>query len=729
MNEVSFRDSILDSIDTIVTESSNDVLFSLLDTADKAMMIMENCADTDDIWKYSIWQEADGNAEQIDKDKHPFKENSTLKTILMLPINLIKFIFKTISQAFSPQKTEEASKLQKIASAAPKVANKVAGWFINEDGEIRWPVWVTTAGGTAITIDAIVAKIRGKDGLAVKFFNLIKDWISSHFGKLHKIAKRYNQNFPDSVSCDLKADGDNPSYETNLNIEQADKYLKSCGEIFNTLDDKIKAIADAKDDSVKNKLSKELRAAIGKNLVLIPFVNSKQTYTLDQITNFYKTHSELLKQSFNQDTVSKFTTSYSAAIQSTKKDTDKKTGAQNKEESFAGHIDPEAVNSVNVFMSAMSEVVIFIKNLQDGTNQINTVIADILKAAGVSDDSQITSVEEKGTAEQPETEIKKVEETPKPEPAPETQEPAEQNVENTPAAGEQTETPTDETGSTEASSEPSTETQSENSVITPEENKGYTSQQALDYAKSKGQYRNATTNEKGQVINSKGIAIQKLDGFGPKKFMRHSDGLWYLEYAADDDFDIVDTHYTAYVEFYDEETGDIVEEAFVDEDNDVCYVLEGGTYLGGSTVKRIYTPKSKFTVDVNDDPISIEDDKQLEEKLASLDSAKDRTRTVKIKPTAKGLTVDYISTKVSNNKSVRIDTGHRLVITGAAAVKKSNIMRNKDNVEKTSKQSKTIRIGKLGEEQKKSLKPDRDKAVQESYDASIDATVSSWYNK
>lgn len=446
MNEVSFRDSILDSIDTIVTESSNDVLFSLLDTADKAMMIMENCVDTDDIWKYSIWQEADGNSEQIDKDKHPFKENSTLKTILMLPINLIKFIFKTISQAFSPQKTEEASKLQQIASAAPKVANKVAGWFINEDGEIRWPVWVTTAGGGAITIDAIVARIRGKNGLAVKFFKLIKDWISSHFGKLHKIAKKYNQNFPDSVSCDLKNDGDNPSYETNLNIEQADKYLKSCGEIFNTLDDKIKAIADAKDDSEKNKLSKELRAAIGKNLVLIPFVNSKQTYTLDQITNFYKTHSELLKQSFNQDTVSKFTTSYSTAIQSTNKGTDEQTGAQKKEAAFAGHIDTEAVNSVNVFMSAMSEVVIFIKNLQDGTNQINTVIADILKAAGVSDGSQITNIEEKGTAEQPETEIKKAEETPKPEEAAEA--PVEQKADEALADGE---TPTGETESTEES--------------------------------------------------------------------------------------------------------------------------------------------------------------------------------------------------------------------------------------------------------------------------------------
>lgn len=446
MNEVSFRDSILDSIDTIVTESSNDVLFSLLDTADKAMMIMENCTDTDDIWKYSIWQEADGNAEQIDKDKHPFKENSTLKTILMLPINLIKFIFKTISQAFSPQKTEEASKLQQIASAAPKVANKVAGWFINEDGEIRWPVVITTAGGGALTIDAIVQKIRGKDGLAVKFFKLIKDWISSHFGKLHKIAKKYNQNFPDSVSCDLKNDGDNPSYETNLNIEQADKYLKSCGEIFNTLDDKIKAIADAKDDSEKNKLSKELRAAIGKNLVLIPFVNSKQTYTLDQITNFYKTHSELLKQSFNQDTVSKFTTSYSSAIQSTNKGTDEQTGAQKKEAAFAGHIDTEAVNSVNVFMSAMSEVVIFIKNLQDGTNQINTVIADILKAAGVSDGSQITNIEEKGTAEQPETEIKKVEETSKPEEAAEA--PVEQKADEALADGE---TPTGETESTEES--------------------------------------------------------------------------------------------------------------------------------------------------------------------------------------------------------------------------------------------------------------------------------------
>lgn len=555
MNEVSFRDSILDSIDTIVTESSNDVLFSLLDTADKAVMIMENCADTDDIWKYSIWQEADGNAEQIDKDKHPFKENSTLKTILMLPINLIKFIFKTISQAFSPQKTEEASKLQQIASAAPKVANKVAGWFINEDGEIKWPVWVTTAGGGAITIDAIVARIRGKDGLAVKFFKLIKDWISSHFGKLHKIAKKYNQNFPDSVSCDLKNDGDNPSYETNLNIEQADKYLKSCGEIFNTLDDKIKSIADAKDDSEKNKLSKELRAAIGKNLVLIPFVNSKQTYTLDQITNFYKTHSELLKQSFNQDTVSKFTTSYSSAIQSTNKGTDEQTGAQKKEAAFAGHIDTEAVNSVNVFMSAMSEVVIFIKNLQDGTNQINTVIADILKAAGVSDGSQITNIEEKGTAEQPETEIKKVEETPTPEDAAsETQEPAaETTSKDTNGEGSDNSTPQPE-GQLNADGEPTEtttgETPTEPKIENYKKGEALTPDQVIEVLKALGANPGYSVSKTGVLLNKNGKAVGRsinLMGEGNNqisaktaddetvKVFNLKNGKWYLEYAVEDE--------------------------------------------------------------------------------------------------------------------------------------------------------------------------------------------------
>ena len=268
--------------------------------------------------------------------------------------------------------------------------------------------------------------------------------------------------------------------------------------------------------------------------------------------------------------------------------------------------------------------------------------------------------------------------------------------------------------------------------------------------------------DNGNPVDGNPVEVVELYDKNGKKhafaWRKHSDSKGNVSYAYYgesyiDEFDIIDMPYTAYVEFYDEKTGDIVEEAFVDEANDIYYVLEGGTYLGGSTVKRIYTPKSKFTVDVNDDPISIEDDKQLEEKLASLDSAKDRTRTVKIKPTAKGLTIDYISTKVSNNKSVRIDTGHRLVITGAAAVKKSNIMRNKDNVEKTSKQGKTIRIGKLGEEQKKSLKSDRDKAVQEAYEAYInseeykyilehasdvdddendvvvDTTTSSWYNK
>ena len=460
MNEVSFRDSILDSIDTIVTESSNDVLFSLLDTADKAMMIMENCADTDDIWKYSIWQEADGNAEQIDKDKHPFKENSTLKTILMLPINLIKFIFKTISQAFSPQKTEEASKLQKIASGAPKVAKKVAGWFTTENGEIKWPVVITTAGGGALTIDAIVQKIRGKDGLAVKFFNLIKGWIDTHFRKLQTIAKRYSniKDLPSTVECKVITEGDEVAYETNLNIEQAAKYFESCSNITKTLGDKIKAIGDAKDNNTKVKLSSELRSAIGQNMALIPFTNTMQKYTTKQITDFYTNNAGILTAVTDQSVISDFTTKYSNAI--------KGTQAEQKESkivSKAGITENDA-NSVSMFFQAMSAVVVFVATLQNGTNQINTVIADILKAAGVNDDSQITNIEEKGTAEQPETEIKKVEETPKPEDATtEKQEPAEPTPEGQ-LDTSTTETSTEElpeqssdenpTGTTSDSSEP-----------------------------------------------------------------------------------------------------------------------------------------------------------------------------------------------------------------------------------------------------------------------------------
>lgn len=659
MNEVSFRDSILDSIDTIVTESSNDVLFSLLDTADKAMMIMENCTDTDDIWKYSIWQEADGNSEQIDKDKHPFKENSTLKTILMLPINLIKFIFKTISQAFSPQKAEESSKLAVAAEKGKSIAQKIVPFFFTSEGELNIPVTVVTgAAGGGLTIDAI---IRKNHSIVVTVFNKIRDLFTRAIRALKQMR---GEDVPEQFTFTPNK-SDASKYDTCLDFEKAGTYLDEMGKLFEGLSAKIKEIKDAPDEKNKIAKSKELVSNIKKVTNLCPIYKSIKTYSTTEIAEFYKTASEKTQKFAKQEAVNTFINEYKTSI------TD-----NDKTKNVIANVSQALGRSFAVYNAFITAV----QGINDINDAINKAIGEVVRQVDDPNNAQVTTGNEPPKADETNNQYEEVTDKSKaPDGFP-------TGYFTKDADGKYVAVANDATW---------------------DANTTYFKQKTDTAAATDDGSANATPTD---------------DGTPPADDNVH-------EYAVDDDFDIVDTHYTAYVEFYDEETGDIVEEAFVDEDNDVCYVLEGGTYLGGSTVKRIYTPKSKFTVDVNDDPISIEDDKQLEEKLDSLDSAKDRTRTVKIKPTAKGLTVDYISTKVSNNKSVRIDTGHRLVITGAAAVKKSNIMRNKDNVEKTSKQGKTIRIGKLGEDQKKSLKTDRDKAVQESYDASIDATVSSWYNK
>jgi hypothetical protein len=308
MNEVSFRDSVLDSIDTIVTESSNDVLFSLLDTADKAMMIMENCADTDDIWKYSVWQEADDNkGEEIDKDKHPFKESSTLKTILMLPINLIKLIAKVISQAFSPQKAEETSELAAVVAKSKNVFEKVAPFLFKEDGSVNGPVVVTIAGtGVAIRVEEI---LLGKNSVIHKAIRAMKEaWKRIKI----RIGNYGVGDLPDEITFTVSKK-DASKYDTNIDFDKVNAYIDAVANYLNDVPNKITAIETAKDDATKGVKLKELNNATREVMKLCPTVPTFKQYSAEDIAKFYVAISNKTNQ-FNQTTVNQFDDSYKKAV-------------------------------------------------------------------------------------------------------------------------------------------------------------------------------------------------------------------------------------------------------------------------------------------------------------------------------------------------------------------------------------------------------------------------------
>ena len=308
MNEVSFRNDILDEIDEVVTESSTDVLLSLLDASEKAMVILENCTDEDDIWKYSVWQEADENkGEEIDKDKHPFKESSTLKTILMLPINLIKLIAKVISQAFSPKKAEETSKLAAVVAKSKNVFEKVAPFLFKEDGSVNGPVVVTIGGtGVAITIEEI---LLGKNSVIHKAIRAMKEaWKRIKI----RIGNYGVGDLPDEITFTVSKK-DASKYDTNIDFDKVNAYIDAVANYLNDVPNKITAIETAKDDATKGVKLKELNNATREVWKLCPTVPTFKQYSAEDIAKFYVAISNKTNQ-FNQTTANQFDDSYKKAV-------------------------------------------------------------------------------------------------------------------------------------------------------------------------------------------------------------------------------------------------------------------------------------------------------------------------------------------------------------------------------------------------------------------------------
>lgn len=350
MNEVSFRKDILNEIDEVVTESFTDVLFSLLDASEKAMVILENCTDEDDIWKYSVWQEADENkGEEIDKDKHPFKESSTLKTILMLPINLIKLIFKTISQALSPQKAEESSKLAAVAEKSKSVAQKILPFFFTAEGELNLPVVIATgAAGGGLTIDAI---IRKNHSLVVKAVNaVINTWT--------KIIRRLKGMGVDSVpeKFEFTANKSDPEkFDVSLDFEKAEAYIDAMKKLIDELSGKIESIKNTTDEKKKEAAANDLRKELLAVTRTCPIYRGVKTYTSKEIADFYAKVTGKAKQ-LDQAEIDKFINAYKPIADGS---TDKHTKAV-----ASGISNTFAV--FNAFLAAVSSI----KTANDTINRV-----------------------------------------------------------------------------------------------------------------------------------------------------------------------------------------------------------------------------------------------------------------------------------------------------------------------------------------------------------------------
>ena len=108
--ENTIRTDVMDAIsniDAVVAESDLSVLSSMIDSFDKASVILENY-NGDDVDMFNIFQEADEGKE------NPFKEDTWWKTILYFIPNLVGLIISKIKKLFGK---EEQTKTQQVINS------------------------------------------------------------------------------------------------------------------------------------------------------------------------------------------------------------------------------------------------------------------------------------------------------------------------------------------------------------------------------------------------------------------------------------------------------------------------------------------------------------------------------------------------------------------------------------------------------------------------------------
>lgn len=116
--ENTIRTDVMDAIsniDDVVAESDLSVLSSMIDSFDKASVILENY-NGDDVDMFNIFQEADEGKE------NPFKEKNAFWTVVKFIPNLIKLIIDKIKKVFSKEEQTKTQQVLDTIKNAPQEA-------------------------------------------------------------------------------------------------------------------------------------------------------------------------------------------------------------------------------------------------------------------------------------------------------------------------------------------------------------------------------------------------------------------------------------------------------------------------------------------------------------------------------------------------------------------------------------------------------------------------------
>lgn len=122
--ENTIRTDVMDAIsniDDVVTESDLSVISSMIESFDKASVILENY-NGDDVEMFNIFQEADNGKE------NPFKEKNAFWTVVKFIPNLVKLIIDKIKKAFGK---EEQTKTQLVINSIKNAPQETKDFISN----------------------------------------------------------------------------------------------------------------------------------------------------------------------------------------------------------------------------------------------------------------------------------------------------------------------------------------------------------------------------------------------------------------------------------------------------------------------------------------------------------------------------------------------------------------------------------------------------------------------
>lgn len=275
--------SCIDNIGDVTLESEMNTLSSLIDSYDKAMMIMENY-DGDIVDGFAIFQEAEESAvqsgEPSDDNSADAKKNKSFlyKALHFIP-NLIKALIQFIKKAWNNDIAPAVEKGVDNIKDIPEKTKDLVDTIMGKDSE-----WIKSnaaklgiTAGAALTIAGIVGQITGVNN---KILDATKGW----WGKVKGFFKKCINRTPK-----LRMEWGKNVCITNLNLKAISDILGK--ETKDVLD----SLASLSPDSSSDQINKIANAAATKIAAIKDteiILNEERAFSFTEIPELFKNVNE-----------------------------------------------------------------------------------------------------------------------------------------------------------------------------------------------------------------------------------------------------------------------------------------------------------------------------------------------------------------------------------------------------------------------------------------------------